>query len=105
VSPGDGPSKLREIFRTLRDGEPFARENAARIRRIGIGVILLELLRSGAVLYWSYSGAALVTASGARFIPASHISAPGILYGVVILAIAQIFREGTRLREEESLTI
>ena len=98
-------AQLRQIFGTLRDGEPFAAENAARIRRVGIGVILVELLRIGAVLFWSYSAGAIVTANGARFVPTTHITAPAILYGVVILVIAEIFREGARLREEQSLTI
>jgi hypothetical protein len=97
--------QLRQIFGTLRDGEPFAAANAGRIRRVAAGVILAELVRTGAVLYWSYSAGALVTASGARFIPATHISAPSILYGLLILVIAEIFREGARLREEQSLTI
>ena len=65
----------------------------------------MELLRIGAVLYWSFSAGALITASGVHFVPSTHIRAPAIVYGLVILVIAEIFREGTRLREEQSLTI
>jgi len=37
--------------------------------------------------------------------PARRFSVAAILYGLVILVLAELFREGTRLREEQSLTI
>jgi hypothetical protein len=80
-------------------------QNALRIRRIGWSVILIELFRAGAVVYWSYFADAIVTASGAQFIPTRRFSVAAILYGLVILVLAEVFREGTRLREEQSLTI
>jgi hypothetical protein len=97
--------QLRKVLWTLHDRDPFVEKNAARIRRIGWGVILVELVRTGAVVYWSYFAGAIVTASGAQFIPASRVSTPAILDGLVILALAEVFREGARLREEQSLTI
>jgi hypothetical protein len=37
--------------------------------------------------------------------PARRFNVAAILYGLVILVLAELFREGTRLREEQSLTI
>ncbi len=96
--------QLWRVFKTLKDRDPFAAENANRIRRIGWGVILLELVHSGAILYWSNSVAPFA-AAGVTFEPSSRISAPAILYGMLILALAEVFREGARLKEEQSLTI
>jgi len=97
--------QLKHVIQTLRDRDPFAPQNALRIRRIGWGVILIELFRAGAVVYWSYFADAIVTVSGAQCIPARRISVAAILYGLVILVLAEVFREGTKLREEQSLTI
>jgi len=97
--------QLRQVFRTLQHRDPFVAENAVRIRRMGIGVILIEIVRSGAVLFWSYSASSLVAADGAPFVPATRFGSPALLYGLIIMAVAEVFREGTRLKEEQSLTI
>jgi hypothetical protein len=62
-------------------------------------VILLEVSRALATAYWS--GSAILEGWRA----ASHIGATGVLFGLLILALAQVFQEGARLREEQSLTI
>jgi hypothetical protein len=91
--------QLRKVFRTLEEKEPFQAENAKRIRRIGWTVILLEVMRALATAYWS----GWATLEGWR--AGSHIGATGVLFGLLILALAEVFREGARLREDQSLTI
>jgi hypothetical protein len=91
--------QLRKVFGTLENREPFQAENARRIQRIGWTVILLEVSRALATAYWS--GSAILEGWRA----ASHIGATGVLFGLLILALAQVFQEGARLREEQSLTI
>lgn len=97
--------QLREIFGTLERRNPFDARNATRIRRIGIGFILMDLVYSGGVLFWSYSAGELIAANGARFVPATGVNASTIIFGLLILALSEVFREGARLREEQSLTI
>lgn len=98
-------TQLRDIFRAVCDGEPFANANSARIQRVGLGVILAEFVQAGAVFFWSYSSTALFPSDGARFAPMVDVSVATIVCGLILLVIAEVFREGSRLREEQSLTI
>ena len=98
-------SQLRALFRTLRDGRPFVPDNALRIRRIGYAVMLAELAR--AVLVFSANSYAMTyfSASGLRFDARPDVSALALVHGLIIIAIAEVFRAGTRLDEDQSLTI
>ena len=98
-------TELRAVLRTVRDGRAFAPANAGRIRRIAWMVILAEPVR------------ALVTYSAESFAmnnfasPGLHFGTrvdfnPGVtLCGLIILALAEVFRAGTKLDEDQSLTI
>jgi len=97
-------TQLRDIFRAVSKGQPFANANAVRIRRVGFGVILGELAHGGAVFFWSYASTDFLTDRG-RFTPMVDFSVATIVCGLIILVIAEVFREGSRLREAESLTI
>lgn len=44
-------AQLRALFRALRDGQPFAPQNAMRVRRIAWTVIAAEVLRSAVVYF------------------------------------------------------
>jgi hypothetical protein len=97
--------QLRAVFRSLRDGKPFVRANATRIRRIGWAVIAGELVRA-AVVYMSNSYAMTnFAASGLQFNADLDLSLLALVNGMIILVIAEVFRAGTRLDEEQSLTI
>jgi hypothetical protein len=97
--------QLRKVAKTVARGDPFASENAKRIAMIGVAVIIFEIGHAIAVMYWSLNASDLLAASGSPFKAASRISAPGALYGFLFIALAAVFREGTRLRDEQSLTI
>ncbi|HEY0284321.1 MAG TPA: DUF2975 domain-containing protein [Vicinamibacterales bacterium] len=98
-------SQLSAVFRTLRDRRPFLSDNAIRIRRIGYAVILGELAR--AVMVFSANSYAMTffSANGLRFEARPDVNAFAIVHGLIILAIAEVFRAGTRLDEDQSLTI
>jgi hypothetical protein len=98
-------SQLRLVFRSLSQGLLFVPENARRIRWVGLTVIVGELARAALVYFWSYYTSLHFTASGVRFVASTDLNAITIIGGLCILVIAEVFREGTRLREEESLTI
>ena len=61
VMPGhDGVwliDQLRALFRTLRDGQPFAAANAVRVRRIAWVVILGEIARTSVNLWENFYAA------------------------------------------------
>lgn len=98
-------TQLRHVFRALRDGQPFTAANAMRIRRAGFGVIVGELARSAMVYFWSYYLSTHFVANGLQFAALVDVNAAAILSGFAILVIAEVFREGVRLQEDQSLTI
>ncbi|MGE5549600.1 MAG: DUF2975 domain-containing protein [Bacteroidota bacterium] len=97
--------QLRKVFATLRAGTPFNLENAKRIRAIGlicIGGSFLQSLVSFLVGYLLMNNVIIkgveVNAKGGSFMG-------GIFIGLVILVLAEIFRHGAALQEEQNLTV
>jgi len=97
--------QLRGVFRTLRDGHPFVPANTTRIRRIAWAVIFGEILRTAVVLFENYYVMTHFQANGLRFSAHSEFNVFAIINGLIILVIAEVFRAGTRLDEEQSLTV
>lgn len=97
--------QLRAVFRTVRDGQPFVPGNAIRIRRIGFVIIVGEFLRTAFVFAANSYAMNYFSASGLRFDTRLDLNLFTIIHGLIILAIAEVFRAGTRLDEEQSLTI
>ena len=97
--------QLRAVFRTLRDGRPFVAANATRIRWIGCAVILWELVQSLVVFGGNAYAKAHFAADVLRFDAWPSIDVFAIIHGLIILAVAEVFRTGTRLDEDHSLTI
>jgi hypothetical protein len=97
--------QLRAVFRSLRDGHPFVPANAARIRRIAFAVILGETARAAAVFLTNLYASTHFVAQGLRFDGLPDFNVMAVLYGLIILAIAEVFRAGTRLDEDQSLTV
>jgi hypothetical protein len=98
-------TQLRHIFRSLSQGLLFIPENARRIRWVGFTFIFGELARAAVVYFWSYYTSQHFTANGLRFVASTDFNGITIVGGFAILVIAEVFREGTRLREDQSLTI
>ena len=75
-------------------------ENGPRLTRIAFAIALIEIARTAATIIIS----ALVDV-GEGYRPTISINLA--LWGavVVLFVLAQVFREGTRLREEEKMTI
>jgi amino acid transporter len=97
--------QLRAVFRTLRDGQPFVPANTARIRWIGWAVIIGELVRAAVVLFENYYVMTHFQAEGLSFYAHTDLNIFAIIDGLIILVIAEVFRAGTRLDEEQSLTV
>lgn len=97
--------QLRELFRTLRNGQVFAPENVRHVQRVGWAVILAEPARA----LITYSAQAFARShfvgDGIRFVADFDLNLGTIFAGLAILVIAEVFRAGTRLDEDQSLTI
>ena len=97
--------QLRALFRSLRDNHVFAPANVRHVQRVGWAVLLAEPLRV-AFTYCSHAYAqSHFIGDGLRFTTDLDFHLGTIFSGLVILVLAEIFRAGTRLDEDQSLTI
>ena len=91
---------LRMIFRTLTVGDPFRPENVRRLRQIGL---ILAVVTGGV---WLIQG--LVAARLAPGVMDSQgvgeLLTP-VFSVLVVFVLAEVFKEGARLRRESELTI
>ncbi|WP_376854300.1 DUF2975 domain-containing protein [Brevundimonas faecalis] len=90
---------LRKIFRTLTLGDPFQPDNVRRLRQIGL---ILAIVTGGV---WAAQAAV------SRLVPGvmepqgvSDLLTP-VFSILVVFVLAEVFREGARLRRESELTI
>lgn len=91
--------RLRAIFRTLIQGDPFHPENISRLRQIG----LILAVVTGGVWLWQIWAARL--APGAMEPQGIGELLTPIFSVLVVFVLAEVFREGARLRREAELTI
>ena len=92
--------QLRQIFRTLTLGDPFQPDNVRRLRQIGV---TLATVTAGVWIAQSVVAARLAPGVldrqgvGALLTPIFSV--------LVVFVLAEVFREGARLRRESELTI
>jgi hypothetical protein len=86
-------SRLLEMSETVRIGDPFVPENAARMKTIAWCLLAIELLRLafGAM-------AAMMNAAGSKI--DWEFSLNGWLAVLLLFVLARIFEEGTRIRDD-----
>lgn len=92
---------LRGVVRSARDGDPFVRRNVARLRRLGVALLAAPALVALAnrMLEDTFEGGPV----RAYF---AHVDAyPFVVAALGAFALAEVFREGTTLRELEQSTV
>lgn len=91
-------ARLRQIFATLTAGDPFHPDNVRRLRVIGLTLAALELGRYGFQILsaWLLPGENRVDPT---------LSLTAWFSVLVVFVLAEVFREGARLRREAELTI
>lgn len=98
--------RLRQIFATLTEGDPFVPENATHLRVIWMALAVYEILRmvvtSGALLTLNLFDKSSAT-SGLE--GSLNVNGGLWLAVAVLIVLAEVFREGARLRDEQKLTI
>jgi hypothetical protein len=97
--------QLHRVFGTLRKGRPFIDLNARRLRRVAAAVIAGEVVRAAMVAFNQFYAKAHFTATGLLFDWSFNIDFFAIVLALIILAIAEVFAAGTRLDEDQALTI
>jgi hypothetical protein len=96
---------IRDILASVADGEAFTNENALRMRKIGLIVVGIEALDfAGTFLAWLLLPHWLVPLGiSIRVSPVASAKMIGI--GLVIIILAEVFREGAVIKEEQGLTV
>jgi len=96
--------RLRKLFDSFSSGEPFQRENATHLRVIWITMLVIEVSR---YVLMALTGVLLARFGGpdvdANYELAVDLSTWGSI--LILIVLAEVFREGARLKEEQELTI
>jgi len=96
--------RLKRLFDSFTSGEPFRRENAGHLRVIWITMMVIELAKYALL---ALTGALLTGDNGvdlkARYSLNIDVSTWGSI--LILIVLAEVFREGARLKEEQELTI
>ena len=92
-------NRLRRVFETLTQGDPFRPENVGRLRVVGVSLIALEAV--GYLIRMSVLWLAPEAVDSIRF----SISLSGWFAILAVFVLAEVFREGARLRSDAELTI
>ncbi len=100
-------NRLVKIFSTLEAGDPFVPENALHLRSIAIGIAVFNL-----IVYAAHGVIALIftlvgnsVESGGRVFGEFSLNLGAWFAVIAFFVLAEVFREGTRLRDEQKFTI
>lgn len=93
--------QLRQILKTLADGDPFVSENSNRLSKIAAAIALMEIGRMIAIICIRN----FVDFSPPEAMPSFSISLVSWAGAVAFFVLSQVFREGTRLRDDAKMTI
>jgi hypothetical protein len=97
--------RLRALFDSFTSGEPFRRENANHLRVIWITMLVVEISRYVllGVTAGIFAAVGLPDGAAANFDVSIDLSTWMSI--AILIVLAEVFREGARLREEQELTI
>ena len=99
--------QMFRIFRNLDLGETFHAENTRRIRRIALAVIAFPIVRyiAARIMLGIVNEAQGHQIASVRLSIFSESLLLGGLLALVIFGLAEVFRNGTQLQQEQDLTI
>jgi hypothetical protein len=99
--------RLQGVFSSFVANQPFVRDNADHLRAIWVTLVVIEITRIAAFT--------MMHGLTAAFAPAVNVTFPRGLNDpidlvrwfliFVVLILAEVFRQGTHLREETELTV
>ncbi len=92
-------NRLRRVFGSLIVGDPFHPDNVGRLRVIGLALIGLELMGYLLRMILAFVFPGRVTGGGVTL----NLTAWFAI--LVVFVLAEVFREGARLRQDAELTI
>ncbi|GEM_PF-3079962 len=98
--------KLRFILSSLKNENPFSPDNPVHIRHIGYGIIATVVVSSIAEGIAGYHLSPIISEkfpqlSWQAFSP----DLTGIFFGLLILILSEVFRQGTELKKDQEFTV
>jgi hypothetical protein len=97
--------QLRQILRSMDGGSPFTVDNARRLRRMGYTVFVAALAQTPPI-FWGLNHLVNGRTEASLFIGPSSLDFGGpLLFGLVLLALAEVFQYGVGLQGDRDLTI
>lgn len=99
-------NNLRRIFQRVRDGAAFDAHNALRLRTLSAVLVALTVLKAVAEVATTMAVRSGLAAGSSVAVPGGlHIHMPLLLPALVLLALAEVFRRGADLEDEQSLVV
>jgi hypothetical protein len=98
-------AELAALCGSVRDGRPFVPINVVRIRRLAFALVLAEAWRAVSIYVAKAYVAAHFAADHVRFTAWPEVDVRAIISALILLVLAEVFRTGTRLDEDQSLTV
>jgi hypothetical protein len=102
--------QLRRAFTNLSAGAPFPRDNIRCIRRAGLAILgfaAIELIIDA--LMFGFMRATTTVAGGPPIVPLDMLLVDfplgTILAGVAVVILAEVFRAGADLQDDQALTV
>jgi Protein of unknown function (DUF2975) len=99
--------RLRKLFESFRSAEPFRRENAIHLRVVWLTMVVVEVTRYALMILMA-SQVGLLRDSKAASAASFSISSDSFstwMSIAILIVLAEVFREGARMKEEQELTI
>jgi serine phosphatase RsbU (regulator of sigma subunit) len=91
-------NRLRAIFRTLRDQNPFVVTNVSRIRTIGIVLVMGPLASTGLGAWYAARVTREISVAGLTLNADWSVSTWAIFSGLILLMLAEVFRLGADMK-------
>lgn len=90
--------RLRGVFRTLKDENPFVAQNSSRIRLIGLALIVGEVATAGLAAILAARATSEISIEGVAFRNGLALDAWPLFAGLVLIVLAEIFRLGAQMK-------
>lgn len=97
--------QLRKIFGSLARGAPFEAENGRRLRIIALAIIAGQVARALMAFAASRGVDQEWLAPGITLRPNWGVDLASLLFALMILVLAEVFRQGAKMKEEQDLTV
>lgn len=96
---------LRKIIFSIKENNVFSSENVNRIKFIGLVIIILPIIHN--ILNYIYYNLFIsnINITNIQLSYKPDISLGTSLYGALILILANVFREGNKMKNEIELTV